>query len=155
MFGSMHSTPDGRIALRFERTFAHPPQQVWRAITEPACFTQWYPFAAGERDQRVGGRIGFDDGEGTTYDGTITQFDPSRIFAFREGDNLLQCEVRPDGGRSLLVFTHTFDDKSMATNIATGWHRCLDALGMLVDDRPVEWPDNTDDLHKTYAERLA
>jgi uncharacterized protein YndB with AHSA1/START domain len=154
MWGKLHSTDDGRIALRYERRFSHPPEKVWRVITEPAHFRQWYPFARGDMDLRVGGKIGFDDGEGTTYEGIITALDPPRIFAFREVDDLLGIEVRAESDGCRLIFTHTFDDKSMATDTAVGWHRCLDAMGMLVDDKPVTWPDNAAELHEAYAKRI-
>jgi uncharacterized protein YndB with AHSA1/START domain len=34
MLGTLELTDDGRYALRFERTYPHPPAKVWRALTE-------------------------------------------------------------------------------------------------------------------------
>src|SRR3954447_12743839 len=34
----------GRWRLRFERRLAHPPERVWRAITEPDDLRAWFPF---------------------------------------------------------------------------------------------------------------
>ena len=35
-------TIDGRRALRFERRLPHPPERVWRAVTEPAELARWF-----------------------------------------------------------------------------------------------------------------
>lgn len=51
-------TAGGCSVLRIERRLAHPPEKVWRAVTEPAHLTQWFP-ADLEVDLRVGGRISF------------------------------------------------------------------------------------------------
>ena len=53
-------------------------------ITNPDCFIQWYPFATGELELRVGGKIGFDDGEGATYEGVITKLTSPYAFEFQE-----------------------------------------------------------------------
>src|SRR6266508_6752873 len=53
---------DDRAVLRMERRLAHPPEKVWRALTDPAHLNQWYPFQATALELRVGGRIGFDGG---------------------------------------------------------------------------------------------
>src|SRR5258708_20510209 len=34
---------DGRWRLRFTRALAHPPEKVWRAITEPQHLQAWFP----------------------------------------------------------------------------------------------------------------
>lgn len=39
-------TIDGRLALRFERTLAHPIERVWRALSEPDELGAWFPAAA-------------------------------------------------------------------------------------------------------------
>ncbi|GIP18115.1 hypothetical protein J40TS1_37570 [Paenibacillus montaniterrae] len=54
-------------------------------IGNPECFSQWYPFATGEVDLKLGGKIAFDDGEGTTYEGTITVLQaPHNLYNVRE-----------------------------------------------------------------------
>jgi uncharacterized protein YndB with AHSA1/START domain len=152
-------TIDGRPVLRMERWLAHPPAKVWRAITDPAHLSQWYPFQALELDLRLGGKIRFDDGQGMIMDAVITELDPPRAFAFserapaemeRESDDLVHFELRPDGAGCLLIFTHTFDDRPAAASYASGWHTCLDALELLLDGRPIEMPDVSAELHEAY-----
>ena len=154
---------EGRFTLRFERRLAHPPEKVWRALTEREHLSQWYPFSAMEIDLRTGGAIRFDDGEGSTLEAVITELDPPRVFAFRtpagemldrEGDNLLHFELRPDDEGSLLVFTHTFDDRPAAASYAAGWTLCLDALEMVVEGRPVEWGSPPAELHEAFVEKF-
>lgn len=61
-FGTLHES-NGRYTLRFERFFSYKPEEVFRVITNPHFFSQWYPFATGEMDLKLGGKIAFDDGE--------------------------------------------------------------------------------------------
>lgn len=133
-------TADGRLALRFERHLDHPQEKVWRAITDPAHLSQWYPFTVTELDLTVGGKITFDDGAGTTLAGVVQELDPPRVFAFSEEDDLLHLELRPHGSGCTLVFTHTFAEANAAPGAGEGWRRCLDTLTTLVtasasDDR--------------------
>ena len=123
------STLDDRSVLRLERRLAHPPHKVWRALTEPAHLTQWFPSDM-EMDLTVGGKISFifRHGEGPNLDGVITELDPPRVFAYTWGDSLLHWEVRPEGEGCLLILTQTFDDRPAAASFAAGWHLCLDAM---------------------------
>ncbi|WP_256863361.1 SRPBCC family protein [Microbispora sp. GKU 823] len=152
---------DGRPSLRMERRLAHPPEKVWRAVTEPDRLGQWFPFTVVEMDLRVGGKITFDGG-GMTMDAEITELDPPRLFAFlqhspaempREGDNLLRFELLPEEGGCLLVFTQVFHDRPAAASYASGWQVCLDAMEAVAGGRPAEWPEgNFAHLHEAYVE---
>ncbi|WDQ35103.1 hypothetical protein PTQ21_13065 [Paenibacillus marchantiae] len=42
------------------------------------------PFATGKMDRRLGGKLAFDDAEGTTYEGTITELEKPYVFGFGE-----------------------------------------------------------------------
>jgi uncharacterized protein YndB with AHSA1/START domain len=141
---------NGRYAIRFERFYSAVPDEVFRAVTNPDYFSQWYPFATGEMDLRTGGRIAFDDGEGTKYEGIITEFEKPHTFEFREVDDLIQISLSETDEGSRMIFTHVFDDKEMAIYVAAGWHRCIDVLQQLVSGQPVEWKDNAAELRETY-----
>jgi uncharacterized protein YndB with AHSA1/START domain len=148
-------TADGRSVLHMERRLAHPPEKVWRAITDPAHISRWFP-ADMEMDVQVGGKISFvfRHGEGPTTDGVITEFDPPRLFAYTWGDNVLRWELRPDGDGCLLIFEQVFDDRYGAASFATGWQGCFDALDAVVASRPVEPPSDTAALHESYVAKL-
>ncbi|MCO1576123.1 SRPBCC family protein [Crossiella sp. SN42] len=126
--GDTTRLPDGRLALRIERHLSHPPEKVWRALTTPEHLSAWYPFPAVELDLRTGGVIRFDNGEGGTLDGEITDVDPPKVFAFREVDDHLRLELHDQPPGCLLVLTHTFAETAGYENYTTGWHNCLDAL---------------------------
>ena len=49
---------DGRPGVRFERTYPHPPERVWAAITEPGELAPWFP-TAGSLEPRFGGAVTF------------------------------------------------------------------------------------------------
>lgn len=141
---------DGCYVLEFERYFKQDNEKVFQYVTQPDNFTQWYPFATGEMELKEGGLIHFDDGEGEKYHAVITSFNPPNVFAFREVDDLLYIELEEDKNGSHMIFRHTFDDPSWSAPTAAGWHRCLDALKMLVDGRTPEWPDNAAELREFY-----
>jgi len=145
---------NGRYALKFERFFPHNPEEVFRVITNPSCFSKWYPFATGEMDLRLDGKIAFDDGEGTTYTATITELEKPYLFGFREVDDLINISLREEGKGCRMIFTHTFNDGSWAVNTAAGWHRCLDVLYQIVNGHPVKWKDNSAELKEYYREAL-
>lgn len=152
-FGKLFKN-DGRYVIEFERYFMQDKESVFYHVTQPEYFIQWYPFATGEMELKEGGLIHFDDGEGEKYHAVITLFEPPRVFAFREVDDLLHIEVQEDTEGSRMIFRHTFDDPSWAAPTAAGWHRCLDALAMIVDGQTPEWPDNAAELREYYQKEF-
>lgn len=149
---------DGRPALRFERRLNHPPTIVWRAITEPAQLSAWYPFRALEIDLRIGGHIRFDG-----MNAVITQLDPPKIFAFsehaptpmtRESDDLIHFELIPDGDGCRLVFTHVFDDRPAAASYGSGWAVCLNALEAHVNGDEIRMERPSDEHHEQLVHRF-
>ncbi|KAB8127376.1 hypothetical protein F9U64_17855 [Gracilibacillus oryzae] len=152
-YASLHEK-DGRQVLIFERNYAYSPEQVFRKITDPVYFKQWYPFATGEMELSVGGKIKFDDGEGSTYEAVITELNPPYSFCFQEIDDLLEMKINETNQGCTLRFSHTFDDRTMAMYTAAGWHRCLDVLGQLIYEYPVEWQDNAIELREYYKNKF-
>ncbi len=142
---------DGRYSLRFERFFPLQREDVFRVITDPEAFKQWYPFATGDMDLKLGGKIAFDDGEGSTYEGIITELDPPHEFGFDEVGDLVNITIQEEDEGSRLIFIHIFDDDSWAVQTAAGWHRCLDALSQIINGEKVEWKDNAAALREIYS----
>lgn len=145
----------GRNVLRVERRVAHPPEKVWRAVTEPAELSAWFPSPVELDELRPGAEIRF-VGEGFGSAGTIAEVDPPRLFAFDWEGELLRFELSPDGERGcLLVFTHTFDDRAGAASFAAGWDACLDALdGLLGGVAPPAQPPETSAAHEAFVRRF-
>src|SRR3546814_8444458 len=92
---------DGRPALRFERTYAHPMERVWRAVTSPEEMAAWFPSSV-QGERAVGAALVFDDedqraaareaGEPTRVDGTlfrvtVVAYDPPKVFSVTRSED--------------------------------------------------------------------
>jgi uncharacterized protein YndB with AHSA1/START domain len=146
-----------RWRLRFVRTLPHPPEKVWRALTEPEHLVAWFP-ADIEGDRAAGARLRFvfRHGEGPPGEGEMVTFDPPRVMELRWGDELLRFEVEPDGDGSVLTLVDTFEQLGKAARDAAGWHACLDTLAChLAGERP-PWDSRERwmQVHPGYVERL-
>jgi uncharacterized protein YndB with AHSA1/START domain len=127
-------TSEGRSVLRMERWLKHPPEKVWKAVTEPERLADWFPGNV-TLDLRTGGALTFElDGSGDT--GTVTDLDPPRLIAYTWGADHLRWELHPDGDGTRLVLVHTFADRAGAASFGAGWHTCIVALDLALDGRP-------------------
>ena len=158
--GTLAVRDDGRYVLRFERRLAHPPDKVWRALTEPDQLRQWFPTDI-DGERKLGAKILFvfrDDApraedmpellehDPEDLEGEFTEFDPPRLLAYTWGDEDLRWELEPTADGCRLALTHTFDERSgiphpagprkKAARTAAGWHVCLAALDTLLDRGP-------------------
>lgn len=156
-----------RHTLRFERPLAHPPEKVWRALTENSELAHWFPAAIqGAREQGATlrfvfppepGQVPADSSiEGPTMPGEMLVFDPPRTLEYSWDDEILRWELRPREGGTLLIFTHTFGDESKAARDASGWDLCFDSLESRLDGRPrVPFsPERFSKLFEEYAQRF-
>ncbi|HEY3686923.1 MAG TPA: SRPBCC family protein [Streptosporangiaceae bacterium] len=147
-------TDDGRDVLRFQRFLPHPPQKVWRAVTEPGHLAEWFPAKMNMR-LAVGEQITFGAFGGTDGgDGVITEVEEPRVFAFTWNGEALRIELTPAGDGCELVFTHAFDNgnRTRAGSFAAGWNACLDAMASVVDGTPVQ--QMTEERYIADHERL-
>jgi uncharacterized protein YndB with AHSA1/START domain len=136
---------DGRPAVRFVRTYAHPIERVWTAISDPAELVRWFPSAV-EYEPRVGGSVSFSGDpytEGTT--GSVLAWEPPRRFSFVWFTDELHLTLEPvDGGHCRLTLVNVLADRSTAARNAGGWHVCLAELTKLVDGVPSRGPHSED-----------
>ncbi|ONI69056.1 activator of HSP90 ATPase [Kribbella sp. ALI-6-A] len=128
------SSENGRTVLRMRRRLAHPPDKVWRALTDPAELAHWYP-ALVEVDLRLDGRIAFTftDGEDDFVEdpdntGVVRAYDPPRLLEFTWGSEIQRWEVTPTDEGCELSLTSTYDDRASSASLTSGWILCLDAL---------------------------
>ncbi|MGI8921519.1 MAG: SRPBCC domain-containing protein [Solirubrobacteraceae bacterium] len=71
-----------RWQLRFTRALAHPPEKVWRALTEPEDLAAWFPTTI--EGQRVAGaalRFAFPF-EMPPIEGEMLRYDPPSVLEF-------------------------------------------------------------------------
>jgi uncharacterized protein YndB with AHSA1/START domain len=148
---------DGRYRLRFRRALVHPPEKVWRALTESEHLAAWFPTEIrGER--RAGAKLTFvfPEGEGEPFDGEMLVYDPPRVLELRWGEDTLRFELEPDGGGCVLMFYDTLDDLGKAARDGAGWHSLLDVLeAHLAGDTPSWGPEERwKEVHPRYVERF-
>jgi uncharacterized protein YndB with AHSA1/START domain len=153
--------PNGRLEpagpqwrLRFERALPHPPDKVWRALTEPEHLTAWFPTDV-HGDRAVGSplRFVFREDEGPEMAGEVLAYEPRRLFELSWGEDVLRFELEPDGDGTRLVFTATFDEKGRGARDAAGWHVCLDVLAAHLDGAD-ETPPDWKPINAGYQERF-
>jgi uncharacterized protein YndB with AHSA1/START domain len=151
--GELIELEGGKAAVRFERRLAHPPERVWRAITDPEELASWFP-------DTVEGEFG-PDAEvrfpnfvemGLPSVGRVTEFEPPRVLAYTWGPSELRFELEPDGNGCRLVFTDTVPREETAKN-AAGWEVCLGDLETTLGGEPTGEvdPDRWSNLHERYA----
>ncbi|HLM47404.1 MAG TPA: SRPBCC domain-containing protein, partial [Myxococcaceae bacterium] len=95
---------DTQVELRFERRLAHPPEKVWRALTDSQELAHWFP-ARIEGARESGAELRFFFEEGAPGSGRISVFDPPRLLQYSWDGDVLRWELRPEGTGCLLVFT--------------------------------------------------
>jgi uncharacterized protein YndB with AHSA1/START domain len=139
-------------SLTFTRRLPHPPDKVWRAVTEPEHLAAWFPDEmVGER--RAGAPLKFVAATGDAFDGEMLVFDPPSVMELRWGTDRLRIEVRPaeDAG-TVLTLTDTFAELGKAARDAAGWHECLDRLvaHLAGTDPRAAWPA----LNQRYKDRF-
>ena len=150
MKGTLNHRGD-RHVLRFERRLAHPPEKVWHALVDDGELVHWFP-AKIEGRWEVGARLQYawtpQDESNLTADAELEQrlveeqqkvpaeemqgevriVDRPRVLEYTWAKEVLRFELTPTAEGTLLVFTHTFDDRSIAASAAAGWTACFDAL---------------------------
>jgi uncharacterized protein YndB with AHSA1/START domain len=147
----------GRAVVRFRRRFRHPPETVWRALTEPEHLAAWFPSTI-EGEHRAGAvlHFRFPDMEAPPLEGEMLSFTAPSLMELRWGDEILRFELEPHEGGTTLLFTAAFDQIGKTARDGAGWHSCLDLLGFEVDARPAPWSsaDRWREVRADYIERF-
>jgi uncharacterized protein YndB with AHSA1/START domain len=152
--GVLAEHPDG-WQLTFTRLFAHPPEKVWRALTEPEHLAVWFPETViGEF--RAGAKLRFVSEEPPDgFDGEIRVFEPPRAMEMAWGPDVLRFDLEAHAGGTRLTMTDTFADVGKAARDGAGWHECLARLEANLDDRePAGWGIVWKEIHPHYVAAL-
>ena len=160
----MNGVDEGRLErqddvyrLRFQRRLPHPPERVWRALTEARHLAAWFPTAIeGERRAGASLRFVFPGDRGPVLDGEMLVYDPFTLLEFRWHEDLLRFELEPEGTATVVTFINTFGEVGRAARDASGWHLCLDALVRHMEDEnaPSDFGARWKDVHAGYVERF-
>jgi uncharacterized protein YndB with AHSA1/START domain len=163
VLGTLERTGDGRWALRFERRLRHPPEKVWRAITEPGELRAWFvrilDYDRLRFDLAPGAELLFvpkpeHEALGVGH-GVVTRLDPPNLLEYTWDAETLRWELAADGDAACrLVFTNIFDDRDAAASLGAGWHAGLDLLESTLDGREATEPA-WQDLQADYERALA
>lgn len=134
---------DGRPAVRFIRTYPHPVDRVWAAVTTPDELRRWFPSEV-EIDLRAGGMVSFTgDPHAEDRKGAVLACDPPRRLAFTWGGNELRFELEPagpDAGHCRFTLIDVLDERDAAARQAAGWHVCLAELDKLMTGQLPDGP---------------
>ena len=127
-----------RYELRLERRLKHPPEKVWRVLTESDLLHQWFPCDV-VGDWKVGEKLEFvfrhgegDDLPEEDLRGEVLAVEPHRLLEFRWGTHILRCELEATDGGTLFRFSENFTDPSWGARNAAGWEFCLDNLDLVL-----------------------
>ncbi len=145
-----------RWELRFTRELAHPPEKVWRALTEPEHLKAWFPSTIdGERKAGAKLRFEFDQHQVDPIDGEMLVYEPPFKLEFMWGEDMLTFVLEPHGGGTVLTLVDTIVELGKAARDAAGWHEKLDVLAAHLDGEAApEAISRWKDVHPTYVERF-
>ncbi|MFI0487408.1 SgcJ/EcaC family oxidoreductase [Actinomadura sp. 9N215] len=155
---------DGRTLLRFERRLRHPPERVWRALTDPAELSAW--LADADLEPAVGGKFELrwlnaaDPAERPVARGSVTAFDPPRLLELDSdihGRLRWELAAAPEGTHLVFTSDVRLPGEYLVQTMA-GWHVHLDYLEEALDGARVDWANWTTGRwqvhHDRYAARL-
>jgi uncharacterized protein YndB with AHSA1/START domain len=132
------ATEDGRWTLRFVRDLHHPPERVWRMLTEPGHLARWAPYTA-DRDLGTTGPavLSMIDGE-TPHPlaAEVLVADRPRLLAYTWGKDHLKWELEAVGGGTRLTLWHTLADRDFISKVAAGWHQCVRVMELDLGGAP-------------------
>jgi uncharacterized protein YndB with AHSA1/START domain len=157
MFGTLTTIDDRHWEVRFTRRLPHPPEKVWRAITEPEHLKAWFPSTI-DGVRKAGAPLTFDfETKGVdAMHGEMRTFDPPRVMELTWGDDVLRFELQADGDGTVLVLTDTIVELGKAARDAAGWHECLELLGHEVAGEAPSFKLGAvwQEVHPQYQERF-
>jgi uncharacterized protein YndB with AHSA1/START domain len=121
------------------RKLRHPPEKVWKALTDPASLSEWAPFDADRNLGTAGTTVKLSTvGAPTPYisETKVTRADAPRMLEYNWGGHDVRWELEDfDGGTRLTLWTSI--DRRYISMGAAGWHICLDVMDHLLDGDPI------------------
>lgn len=134
---------DAGWTLTFRRELAHPPDQVWSALTDPIEISEWAPFNASRNLAEPGDMVLTMVGGAATSDddidlpSTVTESEAPLVLEYLWGTERLRWELEPTDAGTLLTLHHTTDQSQNLPKMTAGWHLCLDVMDLFLDGHPI------------------
>jgi uncharacterized protein YndB with AHSA1/START domain len=138
------SRDSGFVVARMVRVIEHPPQSIWRALTEPAVLAQW--LAPGRIEQRVGGAVRLDFADsGTVIDCRVSAFEPGRVLEYSwssPGEPLrpVRWELAAEGESTTLILIQKTPAAEDPGRACAGWEAHLEMLQAALEGVPIKFP---------------
>ncbi|WP_051298929.1 SRPBCC family protein [Arthrobacter castelli] len=155
--GAVEQIDDERTALNFERSYPHPVQDVWAALTTAEGTIAW--LAQSDASLKVGGHfdlrwLNVADADRQWWNGRILQIEPPRLLVYtNSAHGLLRWELDADDGgrRCRLKFSNVVNAVGeTALMSAAGWHAHLDHLREALDGKVMDWPHWWHDFYPAW-----
>ncbi len=120
------------------RELRHPPEKVWRALTDPEHLRQWAPFDADKSLAMVGPVTLTTVGAPQPHvsETEVTRADAPKVLEFAWGGGNVRWQLEPVGQGTRLTLWANIDRRYISMG-AAGWHICLDVLARLLDGEPL------------------
>lgn len=116
-----------------EREFSHPPEKLWRALTQPHLIAEW--LMKNDFQPIVGHRFDF-SAEWGAVSCEVLEIEPARTLSYTWGDHMLKTVVTwtltpTTAGTALRMEQTGFlaDQPRYFQGATAGWPRFLGALG--------------------------
>ncbi|HTJ36188.1 MAG TPA: SRPBCC family protein [Dactylosporangium sp.] len=144
----------GGWTLRFVRDLRHPPERVWRMLTEPGALARWAPFTTDRGLDRTGpATLTMIDGStGMPMEAEVLLAERPRLLEYTWGEDRLRWELEPDGAATRLTLWHTTADRDFVPKIAAGWHQCVRVMELDLDGTPHPPVRGQDAMHYGWAD---
>lgn len=138
--------------LIFERTVAHPPERVWRAMTDEQEITAWMRYPVKFKAE-VGARVSYFDGANA---GMVFIADAPHALAFSfwdpnnpaeagkiETEWTVRWDLEPTDGGTRITFTHRRLSGHVMWGVGDGWHQFIAQLIAFLDGKLSELPQRS------------
>ena len=115
------------------RELRHPPEKVWRALTNPAHLREWAPFDVDGSLDTVGATVNLTwTGTGNVTQARVTRADAPHVLEFYD----IRWELEALGRGTRLTLWHSIPPRYISWG-AAGWHICFDVLDRLLAGEPM------------------
>jgi uncharacterized protein YndB with AHSA1/START domain len=124
--------------LLLVRELRHPPEKVWRALTDPEQLREWAPFDA-DRTLDTSGPVKLTTvGPPTPQvsETTVKRAEAPKLLEYTWGGNDIRWQLEPVAGGTRLTLWHNIDRRFISWG-AAGWHICFDVLDRFLGGEPI------------------
>jgi uncharacterized protein YndB with AHSA1/START domain len=135
---TIHQEGD-RWVLVLTRELRHPPEKVWRALTDPAELREWAPFDTSAPLGTVGNEATLTTVAAPGHPPSVTtvrRADAPKLLVYDWGGREMRWELEPSRDGTHLMLWTSIDRPYIAMG-AAGWHICFDVMDRRLAGTPI------------------